>query len=280
MKKILMSWGLTVLLVAAGAVSTQAKIEWELDRDIRLDAKPIDTAVADDGTTIYILTKKALKIYGLQDGRMIDTIPLDKKYTAVSIAPRGNKILLANASDKSISVIQISRSLELPVGTSPVIGPEEAPVTLVAFIDFQCPYCSRVFPAIEKLLKKYPNELNVVIKHFPLRSHKFASQAAVAALAADRQGKYLELIAVMFKNFRSLNEENLKKYAEELGLDPEKLEQDRKDSAYDKQIKDDRLLARRIGVRGVPSLYINGRPVKNRSAQGMSVMVDEELKKE
>jgi len=287
MKKMLLFFGLTALLLT-GAAPSQAKTEWELLRDIRLDEKPIDVAMSADGSTAFILTKQtsafiltrqSIKIYDMQDGRVVDTIPLNKKYTGISTAPRGNILLLTSSSDKSISILQISQSIELTVGTSPVIGPRQAPVTLTAFIDFQCPYCSREFPVIEELLSKYPNDLNVVLKHFPLRSHKFAAEAAVAALAADRQGKYRELTQAMFKNFRSLNEETLKKYAEETGLDLQKFEQDRKDSAFQKQIQEDRQLARKADVRGVPSLYINGQPVTNRSPQGMAAMIDEALKK-
>lgn len=276
MKKILLVCGLAAALLGAGPV--QAKTEWEFVRDVMLDAKPIDMAIAADGSEAYILVKKAIKVYDLKSGTIVDTVPLEKKYTSIAAHPRENTILLS-ASDKSLTILRLSRSIELPVGSSPVIGPEDASVTLVVFLDFQCPYCSREFPVIENLLARYPEDLNVVIKHFPLRSHKFASQAAVAVLAADRQGKYRELTGILLKNFRSLNEETLLKHAAEAGLDLEQFKQDREDNSHEKQIKADRLLARKAGVRGVPSLFINGRAVKNRSLQGMAAMVEEALKK-
>jgi len=231
------------------------------------------------------LTKKNVVIQNLQNGRIIGMFPLDTKFTSIRLAPRANSILLKSSSGKKILSLQADITMpepvfDIPVDGSPVIGPADARVTLVTFTDFQCPHCNRVFPAIEQLLKQYPNDLNVIIKHFPLRSHKFASQASIAALAAERQGKYVELTREMFKNFRSLNEETVQAYAGAVGLDLEKFEQDRKDSEFQQQLQRDRQLAQRIGVRGVPSLYINGRSVKNRSPQGMAAMIDEELKKQ
>jgi thiol-disulfide isomerase/thioredoxin len=281
MKKLLLSLGLIAALLL-GTGPALAKTEWKLDPVVELDEKPIDTALTADGKKAYILTKKNILIYGVGEGRIIDTIPLEKKYNSISVAPKGDVLLLTRGSmfEKTISKITISQTFDIPIGTSPIIGPADARVTLVVFSDFQCPYCSKEFPVIEQLLKKYPNDLNVVFKHFPLRSHKFAPQASIAALAAEKQGEYLELSREMYKNYRSLNETTLNKYAKEVGLDLEKFEQDRKNKAFKQQLQRDRQLARKVGVRGVPSLYINGQAVKKRSLQGLAAMVDQELKKE
>jgi len=280
MKKLLVLCGVLMALLIASAPAL-AKTELNFAPEIQLDEKPIDTAFAADGNQAYILTKKNILVFSVTEGRIIDTIPLEKKYNSISVAPRGDMLLLSRASlfDKSISLITFFQTFDIPIGTSPIMGPKDARVTLVVFSDFQCPYCSREFPVVEQLMKKYPNDLNVVYKHFPLRSHKFAVPAAIAALAAAKQGKYLELSREMYKNYRSLNETTLKEYAEKVGLDMEKFEQDRKDKAFEKQIQADRQLARKVGVRGVPSLYINGIAVQNRSLEGMAAMVDKELAK-
>lgn len=282
MKKLFLCFGIIAALVVAAAPAL-AKTEWKLEREIELDEKPIDTAITADGKQAYILTKGNILIYSIAEGRITDAIPLEKKHNSISIAPKEGTILLTRGTlfSKSISVIEISQTFDLPIGTSPVIGKPDAPVTLTVFTDYQCPYCSREFPVVEQLLKKYPEDLKVVLKHYPLqRIHKFASQAAVAALAADKQGKYQELSREMFKNFKKLNEKTLKEYAANVGLDLEKFEQDRKNNAFKQQIQDDRKLARKAKVRGVPSLFINGRPVKKRSLQSMAAMIDAELKKE
>ena len=278
MKNVVLLIGLVALLMVNAPAL--AKTEWTMGATVELSEKPIDMALSADGKTAYILTKKNLLIYNVQGGTITDTIPLDKKYNSIA-ASQGNVLLLTRGSmsDKSISSISFTTTLDLPAGTSPVLGPADAPVTLTVFTDYQCPYCAKTHPVIEELMKKYPNDLNVVIKHFPLGMHKFAQQAAIAALAAEKQGKYAELSHVMFKNYRALNEELLQKLAKEVGLDMAKFEQDRKNPAFPKQLKDDRTLGRVAGVRGVPNLFINGSAVKDRSLEGMSAMIDAQLKK-
>ena len=278
MKKAVLLIGLVALLMVNAPAL--AKTEWTMGANVELSEKPIDMALSADGTTAYILTKKNILIYNVQGGTVTDTIPLDKKYNSIA-ASQGNVLVLTSGSmfNKSISSISFTKTLDLTVGTSPVLGPVDARVSLTMFTDYQCPYCSKEYPEVEKLLKKYPNDFNVVIKHFPLGMHKFAQQAAIAALAADKQGKYADLSRVMFENFRALNEELLQKLAGEVGLDMEKFEQDRKDSAFTKQLNDDRQLGKVAGVRGVPSLFINGVAVKDRSFEGMSATIDALLKK-
>ncbi len=281
MKKLLLSLGLIAALLL-GTEPALAKTEWKLEPVVELDEKPIDTALTADGKKAYVLTKKNILIYRVDEGRIIDAIPLEKKYNSISVAPKGDVLLLTRGSifEKTISKITLYQTFDIPIGTSPIIGPADARATLTVFSDFQCPYCTKEFSVIEQLLKKYPTDLKVVFKHFPLRSHKFATQAAIAALAAEKQGKYLDLMREMYKNYRSLNETTLQEYAGNVGLNLEKFEQDRKNKTFKQQIQRDRQLARTIGVRGVPSLYINGQTVKNRSLQGLAGMVDQELTKE
>ena len=192
MKKAVLLIGLVALLMAN--VPAQAKTEWTMGANVELSEKPIDMALSADGATAYILTKKNILIYNVQGGTITDTIPLTKKYNSIA-ASQGNVLVLTSGSmfNKSISSISFTKTLDLPVGTSPVLGPVDARVTLTMFTDYQCPYCSKEYPIVEELLKKYPNDFNLVIKHFPLGMHKFAQQAAIAALAADKQGKYADL---------------------------------------------------------------------------------------
>jgi len=281
MKRILIACSVTLALLMV-CTPAMAKTTTTIT-EVELDVKPIDTAVSADGKSAYILTKKSILIYDINKGMIMDTIPLEKKFNSISAAPKGNKLLLTSKSlfgGKSITTISFTVTLDIPVGDSPIIGKPDAPVTLTVFTDYQCPYCSKGFPTYEKLLEKYPNDLNIVLKHFPLKFHKFAEQAAIAALAANKQGKYQEFSSIMFKNFRSLKqgEEALQKLAKEAGLDLEKLNQDRKDKSFQQQLPKDKKLGRKVGVRGVPSLFINGSKVNDRSLEGLSAMVETALK--
>ena len=131
---------------------------------------------------------------------------------------------------------------------------------------------------LEQLLEKYPAQVNMVIKHFPLRMHKFAEKASLAALAADKQGKYKELTEALLQNFKSLNDETIKKHAEEVGLNIEQFNKDSSDPAMKKQVQEDMSLGNAVKVRGVPSIFINGRTAKERSLEGFSQIVEQELK--
>ncbi len=109
--------------------------------------------------------------------------------------------------------------------------------------------------------------------------HRFAEKAALAALAAARQGKYREMSAALFTDSRKLSDETIQKDAEKVGLDMEQFNKDLKDPAIKKQIQSDLRLGSAVKVRGVPAIFINGRAPKQRSLQGFSQMIEEELKK-
>jgi len=129
------------------------------------------------------------------------------------------------------------------------------------------------------LLKKYPNDANLVIKHFPLQMHKFAEKASLAALAAAEQGKYQEFSSALLKDFKNLSDQTITKHAEAVGLNMEKFNAASINPALKKQIQEDLRLGSSVKVRGVPSIFINGRMPKQRSLAGFSQMIEEELKK-
>ena len=109
--------------------------------------------------------------------------------------------------------------------------------------------------------------------------HKFAEKASIAALASAKQNKYQELTKALLADFKKLSNETIKKLAEANGLDMEKFNKAIDDPSLKKQIQQDMKLGSSVGVRGVPALYINGRLVKDRSLQGFSRMVEQEIKK-
>ena len=127
------------------------------------------------------------------------------------------------------------------------------------------------------MLEKNPETVKIVFKNFPIRSQKFAIQAAVAALAAGRQEKFWEFHDELFKNYNRLNEEKIQEIATKLKLDLAQFEKDRKDPLLMEQIKYDYKEGIRIGVRSVPSVFVNGRKLKERSLKGFQALIDKEL---
>ena len=129
------------------------------------------------------------------------------------------------------------------------------------------------------MLDKNPDKVNLVIKHFPLNSHKFARRAASVALAADRQGKFWECHEKIFENYRSINEAKVQEIANEIGLDMARLNKDAGDPAIQKLINRDLINGRQSGVRGTPAIFVNGKRLNNRSLAGFQQAIDAELRK-
>jgi protein-disulfide isomerase len=133
---------------------------------------------------------------------------------------------------------------------------------------------------VEKVLEAYPNDVKHVFKQFPLvQIHPHAMNAAKASIAAGKQGKFWEMHNILFKNFRKLQPEEVKKYAEEIGLDMAKFQTDLESAEVAKQISDDMALAQTAGVRGTPTIFVGGKRLMNRSMDGFKAMIDPALKK-
>ena len=127
------------------------------------------------------------------------------------------------------------------------------------------------------MLEKNTKSVKIVFKNFPIRSHKFAVQAAIAALAADRQGKFWDFHDELFKQYNKLNEEKVQEISAKLKLDKAQFEKDRKDPLLLEQIKYDYNEGIRVGINSVPSVFVNGRKLKDRSLKGFQTLIDKEL---
>ncbi len=134
-------------------------------------------------------------------------------------------------------------------------------------------------PQLEQLLEKYPTELRVVFKNFPIRSHKYAIKAAMAALAAGQQGKFWEFHDELFKNYNRLNDQKIQEIVKQLNLDQTKFNEDTKSPVEAARVRQDYEEGIRLGVRGTPTVFINGKQFrKKRSMKNMEAVIDEELK--
>jgi len=134
-------------------------------------------------------------------------------------------------------------------------------------------------PLLAQVLKTYPGKVKTVFKNFPLRSHKFTQKAAVAAFAADKQGKFWEYHDLLFENFKKLSDQKLQSIAGELGLDLEAFSNDLKNPKLQAKVRGDIIEGLRVGVWGTPAIFINGRKLKNRTLKGFRILIDKELEK-
>jgi protein-disulfide isomerase len=148
---------------------------------------------------------------------------------------------------------------QLAIGSAPTRGPSDAPVTVVEFSDFQCPYCARVHPTMVKLLEEFPDQVQIAFKHYPLPNHPKAPLAHRAAIAAGQQDRFWEMHDLIFENQRALEREDLIAHAETLGLDLASFEVALDDEALGAQIEADIREGSEAGVRGTPAFFVNGR---------------------
>ena len=126
----------------------------------------------------------------------------------------------------------------------------------------------------------FSDDVKLVIKNFPLRNHKFARKSAQAALAAKEQGKFWEFHHELFQNYKSINDGKIQDIAKALNLDMEKFNRDMNSQAVQQIINRDIQNGRKIGVRGTPTIFINGKRMKTRTMSGFTKMIEAELTKQ
>ena len=167
------------------------------------------------------------------------------------------------------------RAYDLPAGKSPTKGPDGAPITIVEFSDYQCPFCARAEPLLKQALAVYPTQARLVYKHFPLTSiHPHALPAARAAAAAQRQGKFWEMHDKLFANQQALAPEQIREYARQIGLDMARFDADLQSDDVKALLQDDLQLARRAGVRGTPTIFVNGQLLQTPSLDGFKQLIE------
>lgn len=174
-----------------------------------------------------------------------------------------------------------AKAYDIPVGNSYISGPKDAPVSITEFVDFQCPFCARFHPPIVEILKTYPNDVNYVIKNFPLSFHPNARPAAKAALAAGEQGKYWEMVDLILADNSQLSDDKYLEFAKKIGLNTDKFSKDIKanNDAWDKLLDDDIALGGQVDVRGTPTFFMNGHKTMSRDTAGLKREIDAILKK-
>ncbi len=265
---------------AAGPTNTgrDNRLEWAQQESWQITGKPTNMVHSLDGKYTFILTDQhQVQVYD-QQGAIQGTIPVAAGVIAIDISPQGEFLYLIDKDNSSFTSLAVDFIINIDTVGSPARGQAEAPVTMVIFTDFQCPYCIKLVPLLDQVMEQYKGKVKLVFKNMPLQFHEMAEPAARAALAANEQGKFWEFHDKLFA-LPQLKPEALNAVATALGLDMARFNSDMQSPMIQQKLSKDMLDAQKAGVTGTPTLYINGRKLKQRSIEGFQALIDDELKK-
>jgi protein-disulfide isomerase len=218
-------------------------------------------------------------------GRTLDVMaPAINRYLTDQQRDAGRQALIAELrkAGPEVRVLIDAPRRQVDVDANdPALGRASAPVTLVEFSDFQCPFCQRVAPTMKRLRETYGDKLRIVWKDFPLTQiHPQAFKAGEAAHCAGDQGKYWEYHDTLFANQQQLSPEELKKHAADLGLDAAAFSTCLDTSKYGERVRNGVAEGTRLGVNSTPTIYVNGRMLSGAQPYETFVsVIDEELSK-
>ena len=207
--------------------------------------------------------KEVRAVYDARKGA--DAMPFDKVKGKISEYLMGNqrrqlesRLISKLREENEVKVYLEAPRIEIDISEAPRKGPDNAPITIVEFSDYECGFCKRSRVTLQEVMDAYGNKVRYVFKDYPLSFHRNATRAAEAAHCAGDQGKYFEYNKLLFKNQNSLAQEDLKTYARELKLDMKKFNKCLTTSKHAKRVQDSLAEGSAAGVSGTPAFFING----------------------
>lgn len=266
---------LCLLLATVSFVS--AEIQTRSINTLKLTGEAADLVVSADGKRVFVLqTDGMLQVFSIQ-GQLEGTVEVGNDVT--NITAQGESLLLLTRKGKpEVDYLLIDVIQKIATAGSPRLGKADAPVEIIVFDDFQCPYCAKISSVLKETVANSDGKASLVFKHFPLQMHQMAKPAAEASIAAQQQGKFWEYYDLVFANYNQLTDEKLVEFAKQLKLDMKKFEADRTNQKLIGKVDADMQEGVRVGVRGTPAIYINGRQYSGeRSLQGLLRQVQVEM---
>ena len=259
------------------ALLTQEAQKRKITTSALLDAEVKPKPVTDEDTrAFYDQNKERLS------GDFMQTKDAVKRYLEQIEVRKAERLLSEKL--RAAALIQVflvapeSPIFSISTTDQPSLGSSDAPVTIVAFTDYQCPSCAAMHPMLERLVKEYGNKVRLVTRDFPLNQHAEAFKAAEAAEAAREQGKYWEYIRVLMRNQSALSIDKLKSYATELGLDRSRFNSALDSAKFAELVQRDVEDGMKLGLNATPTIFVNGRRVSANSYEDLKASVDAALK--
>jgi protein-disulfide isomerase len=252
---------------------TQEAQKRKITANALLDAEVKPQPVTDEQTrTFYEQNKERVS------GDFIQTKDAIRQYLEQVELRRAQRVfvekLRAAASIQIFLVAPESPVFSISTIDQPSLGSANAPVTIIAFTDYQCPSCAAMHQNLERLVKEYGDKVRLVARDFPLNQHTEALKAAEAAEAAREQGRYWEYVQVLLRNQSSLGVDKLKSYATEIGLDRTRFDSGLDSGKFAELVERDVEAGMKLGLKATPTLFLNGRRVSVKSYEDLKAQVD------
>ena len=254
-----------------------AGVDWRINKTLQLQGIPLDFTISRSGAYTFVLVDTGEILIYDSVGTLSASIAVGKHIDKILTGPNDNSLLVCSKEKRELQVISFVIEEEIDTEGSPYLGPEDAPVELIIFTDFQCPYCAKVAPTLNQLHEINGKDLKVVFKNFPLSFHKMSFKAATAALIAGESGKFWLFHDQLMAQSDSITDESILEIAVDLGFNKAMFEEKMKDPRWISRIQKDIQDGRKAGVTGTPTLLINGKPQKKRSILMLQKSIDWEL---
>jgi protein-disulfide isomerase len=271
-----------------GLNTSKFKKDWDdpkIKSEVEADQKAANAAGANGTPTFFI---NGRELVGAQPADAFEKLIDDEIKKADELIKKGTPLKdvykkrieeAALAPAPSAAPAAPEGKQDIKLGDAPVKGPAGAKVTVVAFSDFQCPFCSRAVPVMKQIEDEYKGKVKIAFKQLPLPFHDKAHLAAEAALAANEQGKFWQMHDKLFANQQALDRPSLEKYAEEIGLNMTKFKAALDSGKFKDKVDSDAKEGAAVGATGTPTFFINGTKVVGAQPfDAFKTVIDSELK--
>lgn len=279
MKSKLLMLVITISILAVVSSPSFAEVEWSVQSRLQMDTTPVDVAISLYDKWVFVLNDKGQILCFSKDGDLKEKIQVGNQFDQIRVGPRDNLLFLTSSKNKTVDIIELDFIYKINTAGSPFKGSFNAPVVIIVFTDFECSYCAQLVPILDQVHKQYPKEVKIVFKNYPLQSHRFAMNAAIAALAAESQGKFWEFHDLLFKNYNQLNDKKVEEIINKTGINKQEFEKKIHDPQIIQKVQQDYIDGTNADIRGTPSVFINGKLIRNLSMEEFRNVIDKDLKK-
>lgn len=248
-------------------------LEMNIVQTLSLEERPVDIAISLNGKRVFALTDTGHLLIYAPNGRLEAKVPMAAGTDILQATPREDVILVGNSREKSLKVITLDFIQTIDTRGLPARGPADAPLELVVFSDFECPSCAELAVILDQIIIDHPGKIREVFMNYPLRSHPNSWAAATAALAAGRQGRFWEFHDALFENYNQLSPRKINDIARDLKLDVTRLNLEMNHPEVTAALKRDMAEAARLSIGGTPTVFVNGRILRDHSLESLQALV-------